>query len=524
MGTERRYALAIDLGTGGPKAAVVAEDGTVAARAARTVRTRFEPGVGAEQEPEEVWRAALDAARQVVAQASPPAGSVAAVICSAQFSSIVGVDRAGHPATPLLLWMSRRGERRSREILERRPEALGTWLERHGAVPLGPDSLSHMLYVRHEMPDAYSRIATFLEPVDFLNLRLTGRAAATACTAFLMLLTDGRDPGTTRWDPDLVALSGLDAAKLPELAPVDARIGSLLPEVAAELGLPPGTPVLAGVNDTQAVTLGTGTFRPGRGGINVGTTMQVLAAAPGKKTDLEAQIVAMPSPLGGYLTMAEMGLGGRVLEHFLREVVHARDPLGDAAPADPFAGLDDAVASAPPGSGGVLFLPWLAGAQAPREDANARGAFLNLSLGTSRSRLARAVLEGLALQLRWMLPAVERFAGAEFAELTFSGGGARSDAWARILADATGRPILQLADPQQANTRGVALLAFVRLGLASPQDVERFRPIRRTYEPAAETHSRYEDLFARFVEAYEALAPLYARWNGARADDGPEGG
>ncbi len=517
MASHARYALAIDLGTGGPKAALVAEDGTVAARAARSVATRFEPGVGAEQAPEAVWRATLETAREVVAAAAAAPEAIAAVICSAQFSSIVGVDRAGRAVTPLLLWMSRRGERHSRRILEERPEALGTWLERHGAVPLGPDSLSHMLYVRYENPAAYERTAAFLEPVDFLNLRLTGRAAATACTAFLMLLTDGRDPGTTRYDPTLVELSGLDAAKLPELLPVDARIGPLLPEVARELGLPAETPVLAGVNDTQAVTLGTGTFRAGHGGLNVGTTMQVLAAAPEKKTDIEAQIVSMPSPLGGYLTMAEMGLGGRVLEHFLRELVHARDPLGGEPAPDPFAGLDEAVRATPAGAGGVVFLPWLAGAQAPREDPSARGAFLNLSLGTSRARLARAVLEGLACQLRWMLPAVERFAGAHFGELTFSGGGARSDAWARILADATGRPILQLADPQQANTRGVAFLAFVRLGLASTDDVERFRPIRRRYEPEEEARSRYDELFGRFVEAYEALQPLYARWTGGAA-------
>jgi xylulokinase len=501
--------LAVDLGTSGPKVALVGEDGSIAAHTARAVETRFLPPDHAEQDPEEVWQATADGIREVVGRAPEAAKAVVALICSSQFSSIVPVDAAGRPVTDLILWMSRRGTPHSRRIFATHPHAIGTWVQVHGAAPMGNDSLSHMLGVKHGRPEAYARTHKFLEPVDFLGQRLTGRFAANACTAFLMLLTDNRRLDRLDYDPELIALSGIDADKLPELVPVDACLGPLRPQTARELGLPAATPVFAGMNDTQAVTIGTGAFRPGHGGMNVGTTMQVLACAERKDTDVANQIVSMPSPLpGGYLALAEIGLGGKVLEHFTKGLVYASDALGDHAVADPFARLDESVRGEPPGSGKLLFLPWLAGALAPNENPRMRGAFLNVSLETTRTRMLRAVLEGLAYHLRSMVGPVERFSGTPFAELRFSGGGARSDAWAQILADVIERPIHQLAEARQANTRGAAFLAFHRLGLVDLEDIDRFSPIRRIYEPRSENRAIYDELFAQFVASYEQTLPL----------------
>jgi xylulokinase len=366
-----------------------------------------------------------------------------------------------------------------------------------------------MLGVKHDRPDAYARTHKFLEPVDFLAQRLTGRFAANACSAFLMLLTDNRRLDAVDYDPGLVAFSGIDRDKLPDLVPVDACLGTLRPAVARELGLAAATPVFSGMNDTQAVTIGAGAFRPGHGGLNVGTTMQVLASAERKDTDFASQIVSMPSPIPGrYLALAEIGLGGKAIEHFARGVFHARDALGDHSAPDPFARIDEAVGGEPAGSGKLLFLPWLAGALAPNENTRMRGAFLNVSLETTRTRMLRAVLEGLAYHLRWMVGPAERFSGATFRELRFAGGGAQSDAWAQILADVTDRPVLQLAEARQANTRGAAFLAFHRLGLVDLGDIDRFSPIRRVYEPRPENRGIYDELFTQFVASYDQIRPL----------------
>lgn len=511
---DHRYALAIDLGTSGPKVALVRVDGHVAAHTNRLVETRLLPPDGAEQDPEEVWRAVVDAAKEVVREGGRPAEEIVGILCSSHYFSLVPVDANGDPTTPLLVWLDRRGAPYSSPIVRDDLEALVKWIEVHGALPFGTDSLSHMLYVKNEHPDAYARTHAFVEPVDFVNARLTGRFTANACTAFALMLTDNRNLDSLAYDPDLVRYSGIDPSKLPTLVPSDSVIGPLRPNVAAELGLAPGTPVFSGVNDTQAVTMGTGTYLPNRGGLNVGTTIQVLARAEEKNTDGEYQLVSMPSPIPGeYLSMAEVGLGGKLVEHFLKNIVFAEDPLGSHRSAEPFLGIDETVRAIPAGSDGLLYLPWLTGAQAPKQSETMRGAFLNLSLETTRAHMLRAVLEGIGYHLRWMLPGVEAFSKQTFEVLYYSGGGATSDEWSQIMADVTGRPVLQLADARQANTRGDAFLVFRRLGLVDDSNIEAFCPIRARYEPRPEAKQTHDHQFEQFLRAYDQTEPIYDALN-----------
>jgi len=157
----------------------------------------------------------------------------------------------------------------------------------------------------------------------------------------------------------------------------------------------------------------------------------------------------------------------------------------------------------------VLFLPWLAGIWAPAGDGRARGAFLNMSLRTTRSHLVRAALEGIAFQLRWMLPYVEALTGRRHDELVFAAGGARSDAWAQILADVCDRPVRQLADPALTNCRGAALLAFHRLGRIDLDAASELLVERGRYEPRAQHRALYDDMAGRFVLAHERLGPVF---------------
>ncbi|MDG2306955.1 MAG: FGGY-family carbohydrate kinase [Candidatus Binatia bacterium] len=511
---DSRYALAIDLGTSGPKVALVGADGHVAAHTNRTVRTRRLPPDGAEQDPKEIWQAIVEAVQQVLGDAGKSPEEIVGVLCSSHYFSLVPVDANGNATTSLLVWNDRRGAAYGTRLVKDDMNALMKWIEIHGALPFGTESLSHMLYVKNDLPEAYERTHCFVEPMDFVNARLTGKFTANCCTAFALMLTDNRDLSSLEYDPDLVALSGIDPAKLPKLIPVDSVIGTVLPAIAGELGLSPDTPVFSGINDTQAVTIGTGTYLRGRGGLNVGTTIQVLARAEEKNTDGEYQIVSMPSPIpGDYMSMVEVGLGGRLVEHFLLNVVYATDALGEHTVEDPWAWIDATVRNVAPGSGGLLFLPWLEGAQAPKQSDTMRGGFLNISLETTRAAMLRAVLEGVSYHLRWMLPGVEAFSKQTFDTLYYSGGGAVSDEWAQIMADVTGRPILQLADARQANTRGAAFLVFSRLGLATDDDIDAFCPIRKRYAPRPDAQKIYDHLFEQFILAYEQTEPIYDALN-----------
>jgi len=279
--------------------------------------------------------------------------------------------------------------------------------------------------------------------------------------------------------------------------------------VAAELGLPARAAVYAGMNDSQAAAFATGAFRTRRGGVVIGTTAVLLDDMDHKANDLDHQLVSMPSPVAGkYLAWAENGIAGKAVEHVLEHVVYAADALGNHVTDDQFATLDAALGSVPAGSAGVLFLPWLNGSLAPQSSGKMRGGFLNLSLDAERPHLVRAMVEGTAHNLRWLLPYVETFTGRRIEELVFGGGAARSRGWAQILADVLDRPVHVLPDPGSAVARAVGLVALLRHGVLGAEDVDAMAEPCATHEPTPAHRDRYAAMHTQFVAAFDAMRPI----------------
>lgn len=521
MTTSAPCVLAIDLGTSGCKAAVVSLQGRVVGSARMPIATIHLPDDGAEQDPESVWSAVKAACRAALGAAGVPASDIRAVICASQYSSVVPVDADGRPTMNMVLWLDKRGETSRLRALPGFPRGVDSplhllaWLRIHGLPPVAAGiALTHVRYIRYARPDVYERTATFLEPTDFVTLRFTGRATANQCSAFMFLVTDNRRLGVTEYHPRLLDYAAIDRDKLPELVPLDAVVGTVLPDVAQELGLAPGTQVVTGLNDTQAGGVGAAAFRGGHAAISVGSTSVMIAPVPFKRTDVRHGILSMPSPVPDtYFVMAENGTGGGALEHLLDKVVYPSDAFGDAAVRDRYAQLERAVASTPPGSGGVLFLPWLAGSMAPCADGLMRGGFLNVGLSTTRPQLARAVLEGVALNLRWLKGAVERFARRRFSHFVLYGGAATSDTWAQIIADVLDAPVHQVDDPHFLVATGAGLLAFQRLGLLGFDDMAGRVAIRRQYQPTPAHRALYDERAARFVEAFRRTRPVFRALN-----------
>lgn len=512
-----RLSLVVDLGTGGPKTALVSEKGELVSSAVRGVATARIGDKGAEQDPEELWAAVKATVRDVLRQAGERRHAVGGLACISQYSSILPVDATGNALGNFILWMDGRGAPHGLKIYAEHPTAVPTWIERHGAVPLpsGADSLSHMLFIKNEHPEIFERTRFFLEAMDFLNLRFTGEATSNLGTAFMMLLTDNRDPERATWDPELSSMAGIGTDKLAPIVPMRGRIGTILPAVAADLGLPSDVAVYASMNDTQAAAIGTGAFLRGRGGLNVGTTCQVLAHRNGKGTDFQSHLVSMPSPVPGkYLILAENGLGGGALRHLVEGLLFPDGALGNARKENPYEHLDDALSSTEPGASGVLFMPWLAGALFPEDDPLMRGGFLNVSLDTTREHLVRAVAEGVATNLCSMIEPVERFAEDTFRELAFSGGGALSAEWAQILADVSQRSVHRLAHARFVNNLAGALLVFDQMGLRDLSSVLEFVRVERTVEPRAEHAERYRKLTEHQRKAFAAVQPLMQSLNG----------
>jgi xylulokinase len=525
---EDTYVLAVDLGTGGPKAAVIAASGRLAAHAFEPVGIALGEDGGAEQQPDEWWRAVVAAARRALSLSAVDPARVVGIGCTAQWSGTVAVGADGRAIGPAIIWMDSRGANAVRRSVRGALNVQGygaaklaRWVRRTGGIPSlsGKDPVGHIHFLRTERPDVYAATAVFLEPVDYLTLRLTDLARASHDSITLHWVTDNRRIEAVAYDDGLCALAGVDRARLPDLVPTGSVVAGLSAAAAEELGLLVGTPVVAGTGDLHSAAIGSGAVADYDGHLYIGTSSWISCHVPYKKTDALTNIASIPSGLPGrYLLADEHETAGVCLTWLRDNLLYPDDALGPPgrAPDDSFARMNDVAASVPPGARGVLFTPWLNGERSPVDDHTIRGGFHNVSLSTTRSDLVRAVFEGVALNSAWLLQAVEKFIKRPFPSLAFVGGGANSDLWSQLHADVLGRPIRQVAEPVMANVRGAGLLAHLALGHVTLTDVSSSVQVRQVFEPDPARTADYTPILAEFVALYDKTKGIHKRLNGRR--------
>jgi xylulokinase len=519
--------VAVDLGTGGPKAAVMAATGRIAGHGFEKVGIDLGEDGGAEQSPEGWWAAVTNAARHAVTQSGVAPERIVGVGCTAQWSGTVPIGADGRAIGPAITWMDSRGATAIRHTVRGALNVQGygaskltRWVRRTGGIPSlsGKDPVGHIHFLREQRPDVYAATAVFLEPVDYLSLRLTGLARASHDSITLHWVTDNRDINHIAYADSLVALAGLDRSRLPPLVPTGSVLGGLTPAAANELGLLPGTPVVAGMGDLHSAAVGSGAVDDFDGHLYIGTSSWISCHVPFKKTDALTNIASIPSGIPGrYLVADEHETGGACLTWLRDNFLFPRDAL-DAAPApdDLFTRLNQMAAAVPPGAHGALFTPWLNGERSPVDDHTIRGGFHNLSLSTSRADLVRAVFEGVALNSAWLLGAVEKFTKQRFETLAFVGGGANSDLWSQMHADVLGRTIRQVVDPVLANVRGAGMLTLLALGHVQLSDLPAMVQIKATYQPDPANGPFYAALLEEFVNLYKETKAIHKRLNGRR--------
>lgn len=519
--------LAIDLGTSALKVALVSTAGKVLGLETEAIRLELLPGGGAEQDPQEWWGAVKVTAARLLARDLVPRGQIVAVGCTSQWSGTVPVDREGRPLMKAVIWMDSRGAPDVRRITGGPVRVAGygadklwRWVRKTGGIPglTGKDSIAHILFIQRRYPEIYRSTHKFLEPKDFLNFRLTGRYAASYDSIALHWVTDNRDLSRVRYDPELLAIAGIDRGKLPDLVPATALLGRIKADVAAQLGLSGDVQVVAGTPDVQSAAIGSGATRDLEAHLYVGTSSWLTCHVPFKKTDLLRNMASLPSAIPGrYLVADEQETAGA----FLRDnVLFHRDgmPTGEMPP-NVFGLFDELAAGVPPGSDGVIFTPWLYGERTPVEDHTLRGGFHNLSLQATRPHLIRAVLEGVAYNARWLLGAVEIFVRRRLDPIRMIGGGAQSDLWCQIFADVLDRAIEQVRDPLEANVRGAAIVASVGMGYLTFDEAPDLVEVARSFQPSVENRGRYDQLFKAFIELYRRNKKIYARLNGPPTDN-----
>ncbi len=516
--------LAVDLGTGGPKTALVSLSGEVVGSAHRRVEPRVSADGAAVQDPDAWWAAVVAGAQEIAAAHPDEMAGVVAVAVTGQWGSTVPVDAAGEAVGDCMLWMDTRGRDHARSVLGGRvsiegfaPRTVLEFIRRAGGAPSteGNDPLGHRLWIEREQPDVYRRTATFLEPIDLIATRFTGTVAASPASMLLSWLTDNRSLSGAAYDPVLVRLAAVDPTRLPPLVPTQSVRGTVQASVASELGLPPGVPVVTALPDLHSAALGAGGIEPYAAHVSVSTSGWIGCHAPSKKTSIARQMATVPSALPDrYILANNHETAGVCLEWLRNGVLLADDGLGPTRDVS-FDDITAVAATAASGSGGVLFAPWLNGERSPVADADLRGSFLNLSLATTRAELVRAVLEGVAHNSRWLLEASEKVLRHPFHDLRMIGGGAQSDVWCQIHADVLGRPVARVGEPLLTNVRGAAFFAGLVLGQLEASDIGARVPIDGRFEPDHDARRTHDLLHAELVRLPKSQRGLYHRLNGA---------
>jgi len=520
-----RYILAIDHGTSGMKAAIISTHGEVVDWEYEPTSIHFFPNGGAEQDPDEWWRALVLASQRVIRRQSALAGEIAAVSISSTFSSTVAVDRNGRHLMNSLTWMDSRGARYVQDVMQGFPSVSGyglaqiiRWVSITGGGPAlsGKDDIAHVLLVKYEHPEIYEQTWQFLGSKDYLNLRLTGEFAAAPDSITLFWVTDIRDINRVRYDDGLISHFKIDREKLPPLRSSVDELGRLRPEAAQELGLRQDVRVFMGAPDHQCALIGSGAVMDFSGHLYIGTSSWVECIVPFKKTDVDHNIASLAAAIPGkYQCINEQDIAGGSLAFLLDNLLFYKNTLQrNEPPEKPFALMDQVAASVPPGSNKVIFTPWLNGERSPVDSTTLRGGLFNLSVRTNQSHLVRAVMEGVAYNTRWNMGYVEKFMGRKLDSLNIIGGGGNSDVWCQIFADVLEREIRKVKNPQMSNARGAAFLASVGLGEITFADIPGLIQYERSFTPNPANRAVYDTLFAEFLAIYRNNKSIYQRLNG----------
>jgi len=500
----KKYILAHDTGTGGDKAVITDLQGKVIHSTYRPYGLQYPKPDWVEQDPDELWQAVADTTRLVMQEAGVDPADILGVGISAQMFNTLPVDENCQPLTPMLSWLDARAVKQADEVLS---GDTPDFLFRHtGNIPTAKDTIPRMLWLKEERPDIWERTYKLLDCKEYILHKLTGKIAIDYHGASVYFLAD---PHTKQWSKEACDRLGIPMEKLPDAMPCTQVLGEVTPEAATATGLLAGTPVVICAGDVAVAQSGSGANAPGRAHLCIGTATWVGVSVNEFKNDPDKPFwgLAHIDP-DKWMISGEMETGGGALMWFRDVFCEPEKQQAAAQGISAYQLINQMVDSVPPGADRLIFGPWLSGERAPVLDHYARGAFIGLSMGHTRAHMARAVMEGVAFHVGWIIEALETL-GLPIGQINAIGGGATSPTWTQIISDVIGRPLHIVEHPLEAGAMGAALAVAVGMGVyPNMEAVDALIGISRVVEPNAANAQRYEALYRRYREVYAALAPI----------------
>ncbi|MBJ7609940.1 MAG: gluconokinase [Candidatus Dormibacteraeota bacterium] len=484
--------LGVDIGTTATKVVAVDVGGAVHGSGRRAYPLE-EPSPGqAVQDPTLIVAAVVDAVREVVAMLRSAGTTVAGVSFSSAMHSLMALDAADQPLTPLIIWADERAIEQAERL---RPTEQGRAIHQRTGTPIHPMSpLVKLIWFGESQPEVAARAARWVGIKEYVIANLCG---AWVIDHSMASGTGLMDIHIRRWDHAALELAGVDASQLSMLAPTTEVRTGLLAERAAAMGLDDATPLVIGAGDGPLANLGIGAVRPGVAACSIGTSGAIRVAVDRPAVDEHGQVFCYELGSSRWVVGGAINNGGVMLK-WLQETI-ADSAAGEMA-------VLESAAEAPPGSGGLLMLPYLFGERAPHWGALARGAYVGLTHAHRREHLLRAAVEGICLQLAVVLDSV-RAAGMEVHEVRATGGFAHSEFWRQLLTDALGIDV-HFPQGSEGSAVGAALLGLHALGriadLDSTADLIRVAEVRH---PDADAAALYAELRPVYASLYDALAP-----------------
>jgi len=500
------YILAHDLGTTGNKANLFDERGQPAASAFAGYETAYPRPGWAEQNAADWWRAVRDSTRELLTTSGVAPGDIAVVSFSGMMNGALAVDATGAPLRSAIIWADQRATAEAEFLAH--CCGFEQVYRRTGHRPGASYTAAKALWIQRHQPDLYARTHQFLQAKDYAVYKLSGIFATDYSDASGTNLFDleQRD-----WAVDMIEAVGLDPRKLPPVHPSSTIIGQVTPQAAAETGLLAGTPVVIGGGDGACATVGAGSVHPGDAYNYVGSSswIAVTAEQPLYDPQMRTFTFAHLDPQLYFPTGTMQCAGGSY--DWLERLLRCPEPVEGRGEDETrlYDEMSAAAAGIEPGARGLLFLPYLIGERSPHWNPLARGGFVGLTMSHGRAEMARAVLEGVAFNLKMILDAfLEQ--GAAIQAMRLIGGGARSALWRQILADVYGLPILRPELLAEATSLGAAIAGGVGVGLFPDFRVaHEIVQVEEAERPDPARSQRYMALYDLFQQAYTALEPIF---------------